>query len=152
MEYVGYYCTKRAKFFCSFVKDLEMMALLDYLICFANWERKEWKGIIIDRGELITTPEKIGLVFGWGRGKTRDIINRLKKEGIISTTSLARKGTLFKVLEIGYFGSYSNNYNQKTNQITKRESTINPTTTKQLTTKEKYPEYPEIIIPKEDNK
>ena len=118
--------------------DEKMFKLFITLILLANHESTRWHGINIERGQLITSIEKLALQTKCSVQQVRTMINRLK-----STSEITSKSTnKFTIITICNYDKYqygiveeqqtNQQANQQTNnkQITNKQQTNN----KQITT------------------
>lgn len=104
----------------------EMVALFIHLLLYANWEDKQWHGITIKRGSLITSLKNISADTGISTMRLRTSLNRLK-----STNEITIKTTnKFTIITVNNFDKYQ----QSTNKLTNNQQTTN----KQLTTTKEY--------------
>lgn len=98
-------------------KDLFIELLLT-----ANFEDKEWKGIIIKRGQTITGRKQLSKILGFSEQSIRTSLTKLK-----STNEITIKTTnKYTVVTIINFDKYQPSTNKSTNH--------QPTTNQQLTT------------------
>ena len=134
----------------------EMVQLFIYLLLKANYEQKQWQGITILPGQLVTSRTKICSETKLSEQTVRTCIKRL-----ISTNEITYKSTnRYILITICKYESYQleNEFiNQQNNQQTNFQSTSNQpatnfqsTTTKELKKERKKEEY-NILSPKEDN-
>lgn len=122
--------------------DPNMVALWVHLLLSANYEDKRWKGIVIRRGQFVTSLHSLTEQTGISIRSLRTCLERLKQTGEIEEKTTNR----FRIITICNFGSYQAKETRTDNQPTNnRQSTDNQTTT----TKE-YKEYKNIISPSKE--
>lgn len=103
-------------------KDNNTKSLFIEILLSANFEDKKWQGIIIHRGEFITSIEELGVAIGLTRQQIRYSLNKLKVTNEV-TIQTNKHYTLIKVNKF-------NNYQEVTNQLTINEPSSNhPVTT-----------------------
>ncbi len=114
--------------------NAEMIQLLVYLIFKANIEDKKWQGIIVKRGQLVTSVATISADLGLTSQKVRTCLDRLRQSETISIKTTNR----FSLITICNYVRYQDfsNLAQQTNnkQITNKQQTNN----KQITTTKEY--------------
>lgn len=74
----------------------EMTALWVHLLLVANWEDKEWRGITVHRGELVSSLSHLSRDTGLSVSQVRTCLNRLQnsKQVSIETTNQMTKITI----------------------------------------------------------
>ena len=112
----------------------EMIQLLVYLIFKANIEDKKWQGIIVKRGQLVTSVATISADLGLTSQKVRTCLDRLRQSGTISikTTNRFSLITICNYVRYQDFSDLAQQTNNK--QITNKQQTNN----KQITTTKEY--------------
>lgn len=107
-------------------KDNNTKSLFIEILLSTNFKDKKWQGIVIHRGEFITSIEKLGNEIGLTRQQVRYSLNKLKVTNEV-TIQTNKHFTLIKVNKF-------NDYQEVTNQLTNNEPSINHpvTTTKEL--------------------
>ena len=63
----------------------EMVALFVHLIVDANYEDREWHGMTIERGQLVTSIAKLAKRVGISVQQTRTCLSRLESTGEVVT-------------------------------------------------------------------
>ena len=112
----------------------EMVHLFIYLLLNANHEKGEWRGIIVERGQIITGRNTLTEKTGITQQTIRTCLNRLKSTNEITITSTNK----YSIITICNYESYQgcvNGSNQQINQLPNQQLTSNqPATNQQLTT------------------
>ena len=105
-----------------------MFHLFHYLLFKANWENKQWRGIVVKRGQLVTGRNTISKDTGISAQCVRTCIKRLK-----STNEITIKSTkAYSIITICNYDLYQpsiEEINQDINQQTNQQLTINQPTT-----------------------
>lgn len=91
-----------------------MVAMFIYCLLSANWEDREYKGMVIHRGEFVTSLKKLSTETGLSVQQTR---NTLKK--LIATQSITKwispsKQTIIRVCEYEKYQSNTSSNTQTT--------------------------------------
>lgn len=119
--------------------DSKMVHLFVHLLISANYEDKQWKGVLVKRGQLITGRMKLASTLGFSEMQIRNCLNKLK-----STNEITIKSTNeYSIITICKYDSYQDkkeldnqqNNQQDNNRITNEYPTDNQRTT---TTKEYF--------------
>ena len=92
-----------------------MVILFINLLLRANYQSKKWKGVVIERGQLITGRKKLSLETGLSEKKIRTCLSRLEQTGEISINSTNR----FSIITISNYETY------QFNEITMGQQTAN---------------------------
>lgn len=126
----------------SNVKDLFLELLLT-----VNFEDKQWHGILIKRGQIVTGIEELGKRIGLNRQQTRTAIAKL-----ISTNEITKSSTpLYTIITVNNYDKYQ--------EVTKLVTNEQPSSNQVVTTTKEYKEIKNITyisknylltIPKED--
>lgn len=127
--------------------DINVKVLFLHLLLKANYENKKWRGIEIQRGELITSISQLSKETQLTPQQVRMCIKKLKKTGEI-TSKTTSKFTLIHIEKYSFFQTQEQEYNKEitnkqqtnNNQITNKQQTNN----KQVTTTKEYKELKEI--------
>jgi len=104
-----------------------------HLILKVNYKDKKWQGIIIKRGQLVTSNEKLSLDLNLTIQQIRTALDKLAN-GKYIIKKATNKYTLITVSRFDYYQSVKyNNNNQDVTQLTFNQQSINKqtTTTKQ---------------------
>jgi hypothetical protein len=108
----------------------EMVKLFIYLLLTANYEKKTWRGIKIERGQLLTGLNSLHEKTKISHQTLRTCLNRLEKTGEINKQS-TNKYTLITICNYECYQDYEiTTNNQPNEQLTNDQQTTN----KQLTT------------------
>lgn len=111
--------------------DIPVRLTFIHLILTANWEGKQWRGININRGQVVTgtieTPKEIGV----STQQFRTAISKLKSTGEI-TTNPTNKNT---IVTITNYGKYNSIKDVPTTNSTRKQHAINNQTNNQSTIK-----------------
>jgi len=115
-----------------------MVHLFIHLLIHANYEDKEWNGIILKRGQFATGLNALNRDTGISIQSTRTLLKKLEftKEIIVNSTNK------YSIITICKYNDYQIESSGTNKQLTNNQQTTN----KQLTTTKEYKEY------KEDNK
>lgn len=106
--------------------DSKTVHLFLHLLLSANYKDKDWRGITIKRGQLVTSYGHLALDLGIGVQSIRTSLGKLKSTGEL-TIKTTNKYSLITVLKW-------NKYQTLTSKLTNNQQTTN----KQLTTTNKY--------------
>ena len=111
-------------------QDDGMVRLFINLLLRANYQPKKWKGMAIERGQLVTGRKQLCLETGLSEQTVRTCLQRLEDTG-----EIIRKSTnKFSIVTICNYDTY-----QYEDNATNQQSTNNqPTTNQQLTTTSEY--------------
>ena len=101
--------------------DIPVKTLYIHLLLSANHSEQKWRGITIERGELVTSYEHLAAETGLTVGQVRKAIAKLKKTGEISVSS-TNKNTRVKCLNYCVYQSRDYEAEQtKSNQSANKE-------------------------------
>jgi len=126
----------------------DMVQIFLYFLLKANYEKKRWLGIVIERGQFVTSLSAISKETHLSTQVVRTCINRL-----ISTSEITCKSTnKYRIITICKYDDYQQNENstnnqnnmQFNNQLTSKQQTNN----NQLTTTKEYKTNNKETIPK----
>jgi len=106
--------------------DINVSRLFLHLLLSVNYEDKDWKGVVVKRGQVIVGVEDLGEQTGLSRQQTRTALTKLKSTNEI-TIKTTTKYTLITVNKY-------NDYQQITNNLTNEQ----PTDNQQITTTKEY--------------
>lgn len=115
------------KFYRKFTKwewyqDNNTKSLFIHLLLLANFEKKEWRGIVIDKGQLITGRKKLAKELNLSEQQIRTSLLRLK-----STNNITIKSTnKFSIITVINWEKYQD--------FLKNQPTKQPTKPQQITT------------------
>ena len=107
-----------------------MVSLFIHLLLLANYEDKEWHGVTIQRGQLVTGRMALAKIVGISEQQVRTCLARLQDTGEISLESTNK----FTIITICKFDSYQQS--EKAEQPTNNQQITNnqPTNNQQITT------------------
>lgn len=123
------------KLFRKFTKwewysDINTKTLFLHLLLTANHEDKNWKGILIKRGQVITGRKKLSEETGLTEQNIKTSLKRLKSTNEI-TTKITNKYTIVTLVNWEKYQDYDT---RVTNKIPNKVTNNQPTTNQQLTT------------------
>lgn len=114
-------------------KDINTKTLFLHLLLVANYKDNLWKGILVKRGQRLTSLGNLADETGLTIQQTRTAIKRLKSTGEITVKTTSK----YSLITIEKYDFYQKNNSKSTKEITS-EITINQqATNKQLTTNNK---------------
>lgn len=110
--------------------DIKTKVLFIHLLISVNWEDKNWRGININRGSIITSISHLSTETNLTPQNIRTCLKKLKSTNEITLVTTNK----FTLITIVKYDDYQNNENKSTNKITNNQQTINNqvTTTKPL--------------------
>lgn len=112
----------------------EMVQIYLYLILKANRSAKQWEGITIQPGQLVTSVKSISKDTNLSAQTVRTCLNRLKSTSEITSESTNRY-TIVTICKYGDYQEEENAANKHSNdQANKQATNKQQTTNKQLTT------------------
>mgnify|MGYP000892628704 CR=1 FL=1 len=126
----------------------EMVHLFIHLLLLANREPGEWRGIKINRGQLITGRNSLAEATGISQQTVRTCLNRLKSTSEI-TIKTTNKYSVITILKYEDYQSINGTINQEINQQTRTQLTNNQPTTNH---KQEYKESKEVKNKEEELK
>lgn len=99
----------------------------------ANFTPKIWKGVFVNRGQFVTSYDRLASEFGYSVQSIRTIVNKLKKTKNLTSKS-TNKFTIITICDYDGWMGISDDSNEQTNKQTNEPLTNNQqTTNKQLT-------------------
>jgi DNA-binding transcriptional regulator YhcF (GntR family) len=110
--------------------DANVFRVFTHLILTANWEPKKWQGILVERGQKITSIQHIAEETGLTPQSVRTAIKKLKSTGELTSKSTNR----YTLITLTNYDFYQDKENQLTNKTTSNLTNEQQTTNKQLTT------------------
>ena len=130
--------------------DPNMVSTLLHLLLTANWKDKKWRGILIKRGQLITSRTHLADEIGISEQQTRTCLERLQASGVITCEATNK----FTIITICNYDVYQDNEHQEqpatqpTTHPTNNQQSTNqtPTNNQQSTTTLEYIEGKEPFI------
>ncbi len=115
-------------------QDSKTFHLFIHLVLQANHQPKKWRGIMIERGQLLTGRKALSVETGIGEQSIRTSLARLKSTNEITIQSTS----LYSIITICNYNTYQDDkreINQVTNQQSNQQLTSGqPATNQQLTT------------------
>lgn len=110
--------------------DANTFRLFFHLVLKANHKSKNWKGVQIERGQLITSTDKLAEELNLTRQKIRTSLNKLK-----STSEITIKATnKFTLITVENYDVYQSSEEESTNEITIKPTNKQPSNNHQITT------------------
>lgn len=125
----------------------EMVKLLIMFVCKANIEDKKWQGMVVRRGQFITSLDKLSAESGFSKQKIRTCLKRFENTKEITIKSTNK----YTIVTICNYESYqiSEDSNQHAEQHSNNIQTTNQQQQlKNIRTKEIYKESSTIVEPK----
>ena len=134
MDYIGFFKLYRKMLAWEWYGNINTKIVFIHLLLSVNWVDKKWQGIIVERGQLVSTPDKIAKELGLSLQQVKTAIKNLKRTNEI-TSKGTNKFTVYTVTNYDLYQNYNTDNNQqKYDQITNEQPTNDKRTT---TTKEK---------------
>lgn len=110
--------------------DANTFRLFFHLVLRANHADKKWQGIIIKRGQLVTSSEHLASQLKLSRQQIRTSLNKLK-----STNEITIKSTnKYTVITIANYDVYQMNSDEPTSKTTNNITNEQPSNNHQITT------------------
>ena len=105
--------------------DTNMVRLFLHLLLKANYEDKRWQGIVIKRGQLVTSSLTLAAETHLSRQRVRTCLSRLEHTGEISIKT-TNKFSIITICKYGNYQAVNLDYQPTTNQqLTNKQPTIN---------------------------
>ena len=123
--------------------DSNTVHLFLYLLLKANHKEKNWRGIAIKRGQLLTSINKLKIATHQSVQQTRTSLQKLRTAGVITIHSTNK----YSIVSICNYDKYQND-NRK--EIKPNNKQINIKVTKDLTRKSTHKTTSEITTTKEE--
>lgn len=127
MKNNGFIVLHRAFLDWEWYGDINTSRLFLHLLLLANHQDVKWQGIVIRRGELVTSNAQLAQQTGLTFQQVRTSLNKLKSTGEITSKS-TNQHTLIYVVNWGKYQDYDANSNKQSNK-----QTNNPITNEQQT-------------------
>ena len=83
MKKIGFIMLKRELINWEWYSDINTCKLFLHCLMKVNYSQKKWQGIIIDKGEFITSNEKLSVETGLTVSKIRTALSKLEGTGYI---------------------------------------------------------------------
>lgn len=127
--------------------DVNVKVLFIELLLTCNWKAKNWKGEVVNRGEIITSPKQLALSLKLTESKIKTALKKLEstKEISIKTTNKYTKISLLK------FNDYQNETEQNEEQISNNSQTNNKQIDNKSISNEKQIDNKSLQLNKENN-
>lgn len=110
----------------GWMADSSVVALWVHILLSANFETKDWQGIQVNAGELITSVARLSTNTGLSTQQVRTALKKLE-----STNEITRKTTNnYTLIKVTKWGEYQTNNKQSTSRSTS-QPTSHVTTTKE---------------------
>lgn len=109
----------------------EMVSLFIHLLAMANIEDKKWHGIVIKRGELVTSRSKLSATTGISERTIRTCLERLTNSGCVEISTATKQFTKVRICK---YELYQENKSQTDQRVTNER----PTTDQRLTITKEY--------------
>ncbi len=110
--------------------DTNVFRVFTHLILTANWEPKKWQGILVNRGQKVTSTQHIAEETGLTPQCVRTAINKLKLTGELTSKSTNK----YTVVTLTNYDLYQKKENELTSNLTSETTNGQQTDNKQLTT------------------
>lgn len=114
-------------------KDINTKTLFLHLLLVANYKDNLWKGILVKRGQRLTSLGNLADETGLTIQQTRTSIKRLKSTGEITVETTSK----YSLITIEKYDFYQKNNSKSTKEITSKITINQQATNKQLTTNNK---------------
>ena len=100
--------------------------LFFHLLLTVNWERKKWRGVVVEAGSRITSISTLAEETGLSVQNVRTSVNHLKSTGYLTIKTTNK----FSVVTVNNWSEINGSNKRANNQLTNNQQTTN----KQLTT------------------
>lgn len=124
----GWICLYKKLTNWEWYQDGNTCRLFIHLLLLANYEDKRWHGILIKRGQLITSSEHLAKDLNLSRQQIRTALNKLKSTNEITTQSTNK----YTLVTIEKYEDYQRNDNES-NQQKSQQDNNQITTTNNIT-------------------
>ena len=114
--------------------DINVTRLFIHLLLKANHTENKWQGIVIEKGQLITSLEHLSKETGLTFQQTRTALDKLKLTNEI-TIKTTNKNSLITIMNYSFYQNDETKITSEiTNKITNEQQTNNKQNNKQITT------------------
>ena len=114
--------------------DINTFRLFVHLLLKANYEQGRWQGVLIQRGQHVTSRDKLAKETGLSVQQVRTSLTKLKSTNEITMTT-TKTYTLITIVKYSDFQSSKEKRNQASNQVSNFQATKKqPTSNQQVTT------------------
>jgi hypothetical protein len=110
--------------------DANTMRLFTHLLLTVNYESKNWRGIDIKRGQIITSVDKLSQQIGLSSQKIRTSLSKLKSTSDI-TIKTTNRNTLVGITN---YELYQSKGDEETSQLTSKSTNKKQSNNNQITT------------------
>ena len=126
----GYIKLYRSLIDWEWYSDINTRSVFIHLLLTANFEDKNWRGITIKRGQVVTSYRKLAEEIGISERSVRTSINRLKSTHEVTQSSTSK----FTVLTVNNYDKYQSSDTVSDTQVTSKRHTSDTqvTTTKEI--------------------
>ena len=125
----GYIKLYRSLLKWEWIDNPNVLSVFIHCLLLANWEDKKWHGKVIERGEFITSIEKLSTYTGLSIQQTRTALNKLNESGeLVTKTQRGRKYTIIRVCN---YDNYQEQQRDNKEITTKQQRDNKEITTKQ---------------------
>lgn len=126
----------------EWIQDPKMVSLFIHILIHANHEQKRWKGVLVDRGQMITGLRSLSANTGISMRSLRTCLERLK-----STHEVTIKTThKFSIITITKWDTYQG-YTQKNDTVINTVTDTQPTHNRHTTDNKQEVKKERSIIP-----
>ena len=94
--------------------------LFFHLLLTANWQEKQWQGITIHPGELVTSQSQLAKQLGLSVRNVRTALEHLQVTGYLTV----KTGSKYSVISISNWGAYQSDEQQVDNKWTSSEQQV----------------------------
>lgn len=108
----------------------EVVQVYMYLLLSANHVEQKWRGITINRGEIVTSIARICQMTELSAQTVRTCLAKLKSTGEITSVS-TNKYTIITLCKYDTYEDFNNEINNQTNNQTDNQTNIQPTSEQQ---------------------
>lgn len=126
----GFIVINRKMLKWEWYQDTNVVRLFIHLLLIANWEDKQWQGIEVKRGQVVTSRKHLAKDTGLSEQQVRTSLDKL-----ISTNEITKIATnKYTVITVNNYNKYQDYNKQSNQQITNNQ----PTNNQQITTTKQY--------------
>jgi len=118
--------------------DHNAVRLLVYLLVSVNWETKKWKGVLVEKGSIITSWENLSIKLGLSKQQVRTAMAKLESSKEV-TRKPTNKYQLIKLNKWDKLQFIENDNTQNNRQVTGKQHSNNT----QITPTKEVKEYKE---------
>lgn len=122
MPLSGYIKLHRSLLDWSWHDDSETLSVWIHLLLLASFKQVEWRGIILQPGQIVTSRDSLAKVTGLSERKIRTALSRLKSSGCLTIKS-TNKYTLISIVNFEFFQGLNDGSDQQNDQQSDRPAT-----------------------------